>query len=96
MVHCLAVGCNNTYKNTKTVSFYKLSDDEGHRKLWLAKIKREDKLPKPENCSVCSDHFTPNDFTRDLKVRIVFNAFLKDMLTTVIRLPSFSLYYSIY
>ena len=91
MVHCLAVGCNNTYKNTKTVSFYKLPDDEGLRKLWLAKIKREDKLPKPENCFVCSDHFTPDDFTRDLKVRIVFSAFLKDMLTTVIRLPSFSL-----
>ena len=97
MVHCLAVGCNNTYKNTNgQVSFYKLPENERLRRLWLAKIKREGKLPKAENCFVCSDHFTPDDFTRDLQVRIIFSAFLKNMLTTVIPFPSPSHDYSVY
>ena len=38
------------------------------KKQWLAKIKREGKLPKPENCSVCFDHFRSDDYERDLKV----------------------------
>ena len=38
------------------------------KKQWLAKIKREGKLPKPENCFVCSDHFRSDDYERDLKV----------------------------
>ena len=59
MVHCLAVGCSNTYKNSK---------DKYRRKQWLAKIKREGELPRPENCRVCSDHFTTEDYERDLQV----------------------------
>ena len=38
------------------------------KKQWLAKIKREGKLPKSENCFVCSEHFKPDDYERDLKV----------------------------
>ena len=69
MVHCLAVGCSNTYKNSKVrVAFHKLPEDKYRKKQWLAKIKREGKLPKPENCFVCSDHFSLDDYKRDLKV----------------------------
>ena len=69
MVHYLAVGCSNTYKNSKgLVALHKLPEDKYRKKQWLAKIKREDKLPKPENCFVCSDHFRPDDYERDLKV----------------------------
>ena len=69
MVHCLAVDCSNTYKNAKgRVTFHKLSEDENRRKRWLAKIKREAKLPKPSNCFVCSDHFTAVNYERDLQV----------------------------
>lgn len=64
MVHCLVVGCHNT----KDVSYHILPEDEQLRKMWLAKIKRDGKLPKPENCHVCSDHFNPEDFKRDLQV----------------------------
>ena len=46
----------------------KLSEDENRRKRWLAKIKREAKLPKPSNCFVCSDHFTAVNYERDLQV----------------------------
>lgn len=69
MVHCLAVWCSNTYKNSNgRVAFHKLPEDIYRKKQWLAKIKREGKLPKPENCFVCSDHFRSDDYERDLKV----------------------------
>lgn len=38
------------------------------KKQSLKKIKREGKLPNPENCFVCSDHFRSDDYERDLKV----------------------------
>ena len=70
MVNCLVVNCHNTYKNTKGkgVSFHKLPVNENLKKIWLAKIKREDALPKPENCYVCSDHFIKDDFKRNIQV----------------------------
>ena len=67
MVHCLAVGCSNTYKNSKgRVAFHKLPEDKYRKKQWLANIKQEGKLPNPENCFVCSDHFRSDDCERDL------------------------------
>ena len=69
MVHSLAVGCSNTYKNYKgRVAFHELPEDKYRKKQWLAKIKREGRLPKPENCFVCSDHFRSDDYEHDLKV----------------------------
>ena len=69
MVHCLAVGYSNTYKNAKgRVTFHKLPQDDNREQRWLAKVKREGKLPKPGNCFVCSDHFTADDYERDLQV----------------------------
>ena len=68
MVNCLVVSCHNTYKNTKRkgVSFHKLP--ENLKKIWLAKIKSEDALPKPKNSDVCSDHFIKDDFKRNIQV----------------------------
>ena len=64
MVNCLVVNCHNAYKNTKGKgeSFHKLPENGNLKKIWLAKIKREDAIPKPENCYVCSDHFIKDDF----------------------------------
>ena len=44
MVNCLVVNCHNTYKNTKGkgVSFHKLPVNKNLKKIWPAKIKRED------------------------------------------------------
>ena len=84
MVNCLVVNCYNTYKNTKGkgVSFHKLPVNENLKKIWLAKIKREDALPKPENCYVCSDHFIKDDFKRNIQVWIFDLCFkLKAMFT---------------
>ena len=46
------------------------------KKIWLAKIKRDDGLLKPKNCYVCSDHFIEEDFKQDIQV-CVFLTFLK-------------------
>ena len=50
MVECLVANCHNTYKNKegKGESFHKLPEHENLKKIWLAKIKREGGLPKPE------------------------------------------------
>ena len=71
MVHCLAVGYSNTFKNSKgRVAFHKLPEDKYHKKQWLAERKLEGKLPNPENCFVCSDNhdFRSDNYERDLKV----------------------------
>ena len=70
MVNCLVVNCHNTYKNTKGKgeSFHKLPENGNLKKIWLAKIKREDAIPKPENCYVCSDHFIKDDFKWNIQV----------------------------
>ena len=84
MVNCLVVNCHNTYKNTKGkgVSFHKLPVNENLKKIWLAKIKREDALPKLESCYVCSDHFIKDDFKRNIQVWIFDLCFkLKAMFT---------------
>ena len=76
MVQCLAAGYSNTYKNAKGgVTFHKLPQDDNGKQRWLAKIKREGKLPKPGNCFVCSDHFTADDFERNLQVFYFFFSF---------------------
>ena len=68
MVNCLVVSCHNTYKDIKRkgISFHKLP--ENLKKIWLAKIKSEDTLPKPKNSVVCSDHFIKDDFKRNIQV----------------------------
>ena len=69
MVECLVANCHNTYKNKegKGESFHKLPEHENLKKIWLAKIKREGGLPKPENCYVCSDHFIEEDLKRNIQ-----------------------------
>ena len=50
------------------MTFHNLPQDDNREQRWLAKVKREGKLPKPGNCFVCSDHFTADDYERDLQV----------------------------
>ena len=67
MVNCLVVSCHHTYKKKKGkgVSFHKLPEN---LKIWLAKIKSKDALPKPKNCDVCSDHFIKDDLKWNIQV----------------------------
>ena len=80
MVNCLVVSCHNTYKNTKRkgVSFHKLP--KNLKKIWLAKIKSEDALPKPKNSDVCSDHFIKDDFKQNIQVwKLCFLTFASNL-----------------
>ena len=71
MVGCSSVGCSSNSTDTN-FSFHRLpsgnSDKEiSRRKKWLAKMKREDIKPG-QAVILCSQHFTKDDFERDLKV----------------------------
>ena len=54
-------------QGSERVTFHKLPQDDIRKQRWLANIKREGNLPKPGNCFVCSDHFTADDYERDLQ-----------------------------
>ena len=73
MVHCLTTGCSNTYTNAKgRVTFPKLPQDDNHKQRWLAKIKREGKLPKPGNCFVLIPIILPPTTTSEIFRYLIF------------------------
>lgn len=72
MVFCAAFGCTNTSQHRKDLSWHKLPTDEAKRKIWLIKIGRVGQLPSGKHFVLCSDHFEPSCFERNLKVRTVF------------------------
>ena len=65
---------NNNGKNSKrTLSFYRVpsqSKDKLLRKAWLDNIKERNN--SIENFDICSDHFEPECFEKDLKVSQLF------------------------
>lgn len=68
---CSAVGCSSN-SDDKTLSFHRLPSGKNEkeiarRKKWLIKMKREDIKPG-QAVILCSNHFTKDDFERDLKV----------------------------
>ena len=70
MVHCMAVDCNNDSKWTKGISFHGLPKDDKLKNEWLAKINRVNPTIS-KNSVLCSEHFTPNCFERNLKAELV-------------------------
>ena len=59
MVNFCVPGCTNYSAKSKEVgiSYHKIPKEKSLRKAWIARLRR-DNLPPPENCYVCSDHFT--------------------------------------
>ena len=72
MVHCIAFGCCN--KNTdikRGVSFFTLLLKKPDLfKQWLVKLSLKDP-PISKHSRVCSEHFTPECFKRDLKAKLI-------------------------
>jgi len=69
MANCGAYGCTNRSGGQKNISFHRLpaeNRDKWLRRRWLLNIKREGEIPK--NLYICSQHFEPECFERDLKV----------------------------
>ena len=77
MPSCLAFGCNNTSGRIKGKSFFKIPDPKKHRELcsrWLhnmgnSKWKINNFIPSKDRV-LCSDHFNPSCFKRDLKAEL--------------------------
>ena len=70
---CSAFGCTNRSSNCSTVSFHQVpseSRNKSLRKQWLNNIKREGELPSTKGFYICSKHFEPHCFKRDLQVYI--------------------------
>ena len=65
MVSCVAVGCSNSSSNSTNLSWHCFPSDKVLRAKWIAKVKRDD-LPK--NPRLCSEHFEPRMFKRNLRV----------------------------
>ena len=70
MVYCFAVECQNDSRKTKGISYHQFPKDRMVCKEWLAKISRENaKITK--DSVVCSEHFTPDCFQRNLKAELM-------------------------
>ena len=70
MVYCAAFDCNNDSRYTTGISYHCFPRDEALRSQWLAKISRAD-LVVSKNSRLCSEHFTPDCYVRDLKAEIL-------------------------
>ena len=72
MPNCGANGCTNRSNNCREKSFHQLPCESKKelRKTWLQKINRKH---IPKELYICSDHFEPSCFKRDLKVRFWYN-----------------------
>ena len=72
MVNCCVPGCTNYSAKSKEagISYHKIPKEKSLRKAWIARLRR-DNLPPPENCYVCSDHFTEDFFASNLKRALV-------------------------
>ena len=86
MTNCGAPNCTNRSDadNGKDKTYHILpAESRGDlRKKWLAKIKRQ-KIPK--NLYICSDHFEPECYEKDLRVSILI--FILIVFWAMIRLP---------
>ena len=70
MVYCVAFDCNNDSRYTTGISYHCFSSDPSIREQWLAKISRAD-LVISKHSRLCSVHFTPDCYERDLKAELL-------------------------
>lgn len=64
------VYCGGVRLYTTGISYHYFPRDEALRSQWLAKISRAD-LVVSKNFRLCSEHFTPDCYERDLKAEIL-------------------------
>ena len=73
MVYCCAVGCSNDSRSVSKeqgISFHRLPTEGSLLQEWLAKISRVD-FAVTKDTRLCSDHFQPDCFERDLKAELL-------------------------
>uniref|UniRef100_A0A1B6C7I1 THAP-type domain-containing protein n=1 Tax=Clastoptera arizonana TaxID=38151 RepID=A0A1B6C7I1_9HEMI len=69
---CTVAVCNNSHAKTKGkgVKYYHFPKDPEVRSRWVHLCRREGKW-NPDSCLVCSEHFLPEDYERDLKSELL-------------------------
>ncbi|KAG8333478.1 hypothetical protein J6590_000626 [Homalodisca vitripennis] len=72
---CVVAGCRNKRAETRNstedrVVYHRFPTDEGMYKQWIQRCRRSDKI-NYRYASVCSDHFTDEDYKRDLKAELL-------------------------
>lgn len=58
--------CSNWGSKTTGVMYHRFPKSEELRRVWVLRCKRNDTF-NPDNARVCSIHFCPEDYERDLK-----------------------------
>lgn len=75
MVHCSIFGCNNNSFRQKHLSYFRFPRSEEIRQAWIHRCDRKDsdgsKWKPRKNSVICSEHFTPEDFQRNLKSELL-------------------------
>lgn len=73
---CTVAVCNNSYAKTnrlppgQKVVYHSFPNDGARRQQWVQLCRRAGKW-NPDSCTVCSIHFTPEDYARDLKAELL-------------------------
>ena len=71
MPNCGVTFCENRSSNRRDLSFHRIPCEKKKelRQRWINSLKRK---TFPKEMYVCSEHFQPDDFQRDLKVSFGF------------------------
>ena len=76
MPYCAVPGCLNgsgAWGGTgrQEVKWFRFPKDPARSQLWWQQIKRDEKMENVKDPRVCSDHFTEQDYERDLKFELM-------------------------
>ena len=66
--YCLVPDCKNKAGNGVTIHTVPKCPKEAQ--VWMAAVKRDEKV-NTKNCGVCSNHFTQEDYERDIKYELM-------------------------
>ncbi|XP_013421192.1 zinc finger protein OZF [Lingula anatina] len=67
---CVAPGCRNVGYEKKDICYFVLPANAAKRKLWLNSLKFKNPSSVSKHARVCSEHFEPECFLRDLQAEL--------------------------
>lgn len=82
-IYCAVAQCRNYGFKSAGVMYHRFPKNEELRRLWISRCKRSDKF-NPDNSRVCSVHFLPGDYQRDLKNELLGLPSKKNLLPNAV------------
>ena len=73
-IYCAVADCKNSSYKGKTgsgITFHCFPKDSDTCKRWLTRGRRADRNINPKTSRICSAHFLPNDYDRDLQAELL-------------------------